>query len=92
MKRKPNAKFMAPVQPDAVLGAIVGTKPIARTEITKLIWQYIKQHGRQGKVPGPGGNRRTIYADAVLRPLFNGKDSVTMFELPTCISVHLVKG
>lgn len=86
-KRKPNEKFMRPVQPDAVLGAIVGTEPILRTEITKRLWAYIKEHGLQSTA-----ERRRINADHKLKELFNGKDSVTMFELPTCVSVHLVKG
>ena len=30
-KRKPNAAFMKPVQPDAVLGAVVGSSPMPRT-------------------------------------------------------------
>ncbi len=34
-KRKPNAAFMKPVQPDAVLGAVVGSSPMPRTELTK---------------------------------------------------------
>ena len=44
-KRKPNAAFMKPVQPDAALSAVVGTKPIPRTEVTKKLWAYIKKKG-----------------------------------------------
>ena len=39
-KRKPNPAFMRPLQPDAALGAIVGNKPLPRTQITKKIWAY----------------------------------------------------
>jgi hypothetical protein len=35
-KRKPNAAFMKPVQPDAKLAEVVGAKAIPRTEVTKL--------------------------------------------------------
>ena len=37
-KRKPNAAFMKPVQPDAALSEVVGVKPIPRTEVTKKLW------------------------------------------------------
>ena len=47
--RKPNAAFMKPVQPDDVLGAVVGTKPLPRTELTKKLWVYIKKNGLQDK-------------------------------------------
>ncbi|NDB95673.1 MAG: hypothetical protein EBZ78_05895, partial [Verrucomicrobia bacterium] len=43
MARKPNAAFMKPVQPDAILAAIVGSKPLPRTEMTKKLWAYIKK-------------------------------------------------
>jgi upstream activation factor subunit UAF30 len=80
-----NAAFMKPVQPDAVLGAIVGTEPLPRSEITKRLWHYITSYGLQDAT-----NRRQINADDAMRALFDGKDSVTMFELPKCVSRHLV--
>ena len=76
MARKPNAAFMKPVQPDAVLAAIVGSKPLPRTELTKKLWAHIKKHGLQDKK-----NRRMIHADDLLKPLFGGKSSANMFEL-----------
>ncbi|MEO8206445.1 MAG: hypothetical protein ABI615_09715, partial [Chthoniobacterales bacterium] len=33
--RKPNAGFLKPVQPDDALSAVVGSKPLPRTELTK---------------------------------------------------------
>jgi len=36
---------MKPVQPDAALGAIVGTDPLPRTDITSKLWEYIKKNG-----------------------------------------------
>jgi chromatin remodeling complex protein RSC6 len=80
-----HAKFMKPVLPDAVLAAIVGSAPLPRTEITKQLWSYIKLYGLQD-----AKNRRQINADDTLRPLFGGKDSVTMLELPKCVSAHLI--
>ena len=37
-KRKPNPQFMKPVAPDAKLAAVVGSKPLPRTELTKKLW------------------------------------------------------
>ena len=48
-KRKPNAAFMRPVQPDDKLAAIVGSKPLPRSELTKKLWDYIKKNGCQDK-------------------------------------------
>ena len=81
--RKPNAAFMKPVQPDAVLAAIVGDKPLPRTEIMKKTWVYIKKFNLQDKK-----NRRQINADAALKALFGGKASVTMFEMTKYIFKH----
>ena len=41
-KRTANAAFMRPVQPDATVAEVVGSKPIPRTEVTKRLWAYIK--------------------------------------------------
>jgi len=83
-KRKPNAAFMKPMQPDAALGAVIGTKPIPRTEITKKIWVYIKKHDLQD-----AKNRRMINADAKLKPVFGKKKQVSMFEMTKLISKHI---
>jgi len=82
--RKPNAAFMKPVQPDAVLSAIVGSKAIPRTEVTKKLWAYIKKNGLQDKK-----NRRDINADAALKAVFAGKSKVNMFEMTKLVSKHL---
>jgi len=81
--RKPNAAFMKPLTPSATLAAVIGPDAVPRTEVTKKIWDYIKQHNLQDPA-----NRRNINADAKLRPLF-GKDQVSMFELTKLVSAHL---
>jgi chromatin remodeling complex protein RSC6 len=83
-KRKPNAAFMRPVQPDAKLAAIVGSKPLPRTQITKKLWAYIKKNGCQDKK-----KRTMINADKSLREVFNGKSQVSMFEMTKLVSGHL---
>ena len=82
--RKPNAAFMKPVTPDAALSAIVGAKPMPRTEVTKKLWAYIKKNGLQDKK-----NRRQINADAPLKAVFGGKASVNMFAMTKLVSKHL---
>ena len=82
--RKPNAKFMAPVTPDATLAAVVGSSPLPRTELTKKLWAYIKKNGLQDK-----SKRTQINADDKLKAVFNGKNSVSMFEMTKLVSGHL---
>ena len=82
--RKPNAAFMKPVQPDATLAAIVGSKAIPRTEVTKKLWAYIKKNGLQDKK-----NRRMINADDKLKIVFGGKASVNMFDMTKLVGKHL---
>jgi len=83
-KRKPNAAFMKPVQPSDKLAAVVGSKAIPRTEVTKKLWAYIKKNGLQDKK-----NRRNINADAPLKAVFGGKATVNMFEMTKLVSKHL---
>ena len=83
-KRKPNAAFLKPVTPDDKLAAVVGSKPLPRTEIVSKIWTYIKKNGLQDKK-----ERTKINADETLKALFDGKKQVTMFELNKHISNHL---
>ena len=83
-KRKPNAAFMKPVQPDAKLSEVVGAKPIPRTEVTKKLWAYIKKNGLQDKK-----NKRMINGDDKLKAVFGGKASVNMFAMTKLVSKHL---
>jgi upstream activation factor subunit UAF30 len=84
VKRTPNAAFMKPVQPDLVLGAVVGNAPMPRTELTKKIWAYIKKNGLQDKK-----NRRNINADDKLKAVFGGKAQVNMFQMTALVSKHV---
>jgi chromatin remodeling complex protein RSC6 len=83
-KRKPNAAFMKPMQPDAALGAVVGNSAIPRTEVTKKLWAYIKRNGLQDQK-----ERRMINADDKLRAVFGGKGKVSMFEMTKLVSKHM---
>ena len=83
-KRTPTAAFMKPVTPSAVLAAVIGASPMPRTEVTKKIWDYIKQNNLQDK-----NNRRMINADDKLKPVFGGKAQVSMFEMTKLVSAQL---
>jgi DNA topoisomerase-3 len=77
--RKPGAGL----KPSEALAAVIGAEPVARTEVIKKLWDYIKANGLQD-----AANKRAINADAKLRPVF-GKDQVTMFELAGIVGKHL---
>jgi chromatin remodeling complex protein RSC6 len=83
-KRTPNAAFMKPMIPSVVLGAVIGSNPLPRTEVTKKVWDYIKKNNLQDK-----SNRRMINADDKLRSVFGGKRQVSMFEMTKLVSGHL---
>ncbi len=83
-KRKPNPAFMKPVRPDAALAAVIGSTPIPRTVLTQKLWKYIKRNRLQDPK-----NRRMIIADAKLRPVFNGRSKVNMFEMTKLVSKHV---
>jgi len=83
--RKPNAAFMAELKPSENLAAVIGDKPLPRTEIIKKIWDYIKEHKLQDEK-----NKRMINADAKLKKLF-GADQVSMFDLAKIVSQNVSK-
>ena len=85
-KRTANAAFMAPLSVSPVLGAVVGNKPLPRTEIIKKIWDYIKANKLQDNE-----NRRMINADDKLKEVFGGKGQVSMFELAKIVNNHVQK-
>ena len=82
-KRTPNAAFMRAMTPSAALAAIIGDKPLPRTEVTKKIWEYIKKNKLQDAV-----NRRMINADAKLKEIFK-KAQASRFEMTKMINAHL---
>ncbi|MEO6971872.1 MAG: DNA topoisomerase III [Rhodoferax sp.] len=81
--RKSTAKPGAGLTPSAALAAVIGSEPVARPQVIKKLWDYIKANGLQD-----AANKRAINADAKLKPVF-GKDQVTMFELAGIVGKHL---
>ena len=82
-KRTPNAAFMKAMTPSAALAAIIGGKPMPRTEVTKKVWEYIKANKLQDSA-----KRTMINADAKLKEIFK-KAQVSMFEMTKLINSHL---
>jgi chromatin remodeling complex protein RSC6 len=82
--RKPSAAFMKPMTPSSQLAAVIGEKPMPRTEVTKKLWAYIKKNDLQDQK-----NKRNINADDKLKPVFNGKKTVSMFEMTKLVNKHL---
>ena len=88
-KAAPAKKAAAPrktgagLKPSPQLAAVIGAQPVARTEVIKRLWDYIKAKGLQD-----AKDRRAINADDKLLPVF-GKPQVTMFELAGIVGKHL---
>lgn len=83
-KRKPNAAFMKAMTPSSALAAVVGSKALPRTEVTKKVWDYIKKNKLQD-----AKERRNINADSALQAVFGGKKTVSMFEMAKHLNKHL---
>jgi upstream activation factor subunit UAF30 len=82
-KRTPNAAFMKALTLSPELSAVVGDKPLPRTEIVSKLWVYIKANNLQDSA-----NKRMINADKKLLAVF-GKPQVSMFEMAGLIGKHV---
>ncbi len=83
-KRQPSPEFMKPLNVSPALSKIVGPGPMPRTEVTKRLWAYIRKNNLQDPV-----NKRMINADDNLREIFEGRSSVSMFEMTKLVNKHL---
>jgi chromatin remodeling complex protein RSC6 len=75
---------MKEMTPSPSLAAVVGAKPLPRTEVVKKLWAYIKKNGLQD-----AKEKRMINADDKLKPVFGGKKQVSMFEMTKLVNGHL---
>jgi chromatin remodeling complex protein RSC6 len=71
------------VQPDEALAAVIGKTAMARTQVVRKFWDYVKSHNLQAR-----NDRRKINADERLRPLFGGKRQIDMFEVTRVLVRH----
>ncbi len=81
--KKPNG-LQKVLKPSKELSAVVGDKELSRGDVVSKMWAYIKKHDLQNPA-----NKREILADAKLKPVFGGKDKVTMFEMNKHLANHL---
>ncbi|HVK61717.1 MAG TPA: SWIB/MDM2 domain-containing protein [Bdellovibrionales bacterium] len=82
-KKAAGGGFMKELAVSDTLAAVIGAKPVPRTEVTKKLWAYIKKN----KLQDPK-NKRDILADDKLKAVF-GKSKVNMFEMTKLVGKHL---
>lgn len=89
--RTPNAAFMKAMTPSAALAAIIGARPLPRTEVTKKVWEYIKKNNLADSARG-----NAVQLNAALRKVVKkggtGDDpgpSITRWALMKKISNNL---
>lgn len=75
---------MRPVDLSPQLEAIVGKGPMPRTEVTKLVWAYIKKNKLQDEKV-----KRNINPDAKLATLFGSSKACDMFKMTGLINKHM---
>jgi upstream activation factor subunit UAF30 len=89
---KPRAPsgFAKPSKITPELAAFLGvneSEKFARTQVTKMITEYVKQHSLQNQE-----NKKIITPDAKLKKLLNnGNEEVSFFNLQKFMKVHYVK-
>jgi len=64
---------MVPLQPSAELAEVVGSKPLPRTKVISLIWDYIKEQGLQDTK-----DKRLINLDDTLKAIYGNKKQIHM--------------
>lgn len=84
MAKKASSGLLKPLNLSSELEAIVGKGPIARGQVIKKLWEYIKKNDLQNPQ-----NKRNILADDKLKAVFDGKSEVSMFEMTKLVSKHM---
>lgn len=81
---------IAQVQPalllSAELSAVTGVATASRPEVTKLVWDYIKDHELQDSA-----NRRNILPDEKLAKVLGSSEPINMFQLSGKLTPHMKK-
>jgi chromatin remodeling complex protein RSC6 len=83
-KEKKASAFMKPMRLSEELTAVIGPGPLARTEVAKKLWEYIKKHNLQDPK-----NKRNIIPDAKLAKVFGSSAAINMFAMTSKVSQHL---
>ena len=80
----PKAPRAGNLSPSPALAAVIGEGKYGRGEVTKKLWDYIKENKLQSEQ-----DRRVINADDKLKAVFGGESAVNMMKLAGFISKHL---
>lgn len=81
---KENSAFMKPLNVSEDLAVVVGKGPMARSEVVKKLWVYIKGNNLQDSK-----DKRLINSDDKLKKIFGGQAQVHMMKMGGLISKHL---
>ena len=73
-----------PLSPDLV--AVVGAPELSRGDVTKKVWDYIKEHNLQDPA-----NKRQIRPDGLLAKVFGSEEPIDMFKMPGLLNKHINK-
>lgn len=84
-KRAAGGGFNMELSLSPELAAVVGAETMARPQIVKALWAYIREHNLQDP-----NNKKTILLDDTLRSVFQ-RDSVTMFSMNKFVKRHVRK-
>lgn len=85
-KRKQGGGFTKPLQLSESLSEFLGAEFMARTEVVKKLWEYIKLHNLQDPK-----DKRFILCDATLEKLFKVK-RISMFKMQKPLSAVCLYG
>ncbi|CAN6247314.1 unnamed protein product [Urochloa humidicola] len=79
--------IMKPLPISEELRRFIGGEPeVARPQVVKLIWAYIKTNGLQNPA-----KKTEIICDPTLKSLFGGRDKVGMLEISKLLNHHFLK-
>lgn len=82
-EKKTSTREMAAQELSPEMQKFLGEKALSRGQVTKKLWDYIKQHGLQDPQ-----DKRMIRPDAELAKLFGSKEPISMFHLAKVITPH----
>eukprot|EP00980_Cylindrotheca_fusiformis_P013210 scaffold3359_cov123-Cylindrotheca_fusiformis.AAC.14 len=85
-KKKRKAGAQPPYRLSEDLQSVVGKDVLPRPQVVKAIWVYIKENNLQNPE-----DKREILCDEKLKKIMGGKDKVTMFNMNTFVTDHLVE-
>ncbi|MDF2576609.1 MAG: topA [Chlamydiales bacterium] len=80
-EKKTKANNFPTVQLPPFFADVVDSTELARTELTKRIWDYIKKHNLQD-----AQNKRMINPDAKLAKLLGTSDQISMFQMTKAVN------